>query len=145
MQKTVSMHFSVAFVLLTRTGSSASAGSQMVPGFMSRWTHLSSLVIRSRKWHLSCACKTSRSYREYLIALLSNHHQENEEPIWNVGFSCGEKWLDGNAPSTQESWRTQRSFEQKVMAQLPRLAEFEHRYLQGGSAGVRSVTQIGTM
>jgi hypothetical protein len=48
---------------LTRTGSSASAGSQIVPGFMPRSTHVSSPVIRSRKWHFSCTCRTSRSCR----------------------------------------------------------------------------------
>jgi hypothetical protein len=31
------------------------------------------------------------------------------------------------------------------MARLPRLAEFEHRYLQEGSAGTRAVTQTRTM
>jgi hypothetical protein len=31
------------------------------------------------------------------------------------------------------------------MAQVLRLAEFGHRVLQGGSAGTRSVTKIGTM
>jgi hypothetical protein len=86
--------------------------------------------------------KLSRSCREVVehppFILFSNrhhhhyHHQENEEPIWNVDFSCWEKWLDGDAPSTQESWGTQRSFEPKTKVQLPRLAEFEHQYLQEG-------------
>jgi hypothetical protein len=57
------MRCSHAIVLLARTGSSASAGSQIVLAFMSRYTHVSSPVIRSRKWHLFCACRTSRSRR----------------------------------------------------------------------------------
>jgi hypothetical protein len=46
---------------LTRTGSSASAEIQTVPVSMSRSTHVSSSAIKSRKWHLSCACRTLRS------------------------------------------------------------------------------------
>jgi hypothetical protein len=53
----------LAIVLLTRTGDSAPAGSQIVTGFMLWETHVSSRVIRSRKCHLSCACRTSRSCR----------------------------------------------------------------------------------
>jgi hypothetical protein len=55
------MCFSLTIVILTRTGSSSSADSQIVPGFMSRSIRISSPVIRSRKWHLLCAGKTSRS------------------------------------------------------------------------------------
>jgi hypothetical protein len=46
-QKMISMRFPLAIVLLTRTGSFASDGSRMVPGFMSRWIHVSSPGIRS--------------------------------------------------------------------------------------------------
>jgi hypothetical protein len=59
------MRFSFAIVLFTQTGSSASAGSQIVPGFMSRLTHVSSPVIWARKRHLSCACRMSRSCQEH--------------------------------------------------------------------------------
>jgi hypothetical protein len=57
--------FSFAIVVLTRPGSSASAGSQIVPGFMSRETHISSPVIRSRRWHLPCICRTSSTFQSF--------------------------------------------------------------------------------
>jgi hypothetical protein len=60
-KRTINMRFWLVIVLLTRTGSSASAGSRIVPSFMLKETDVSSPVIRSRKWHLSCACRTSRS------------------------------------------------------------------------------------
>jgi hypothetical protein len=78
------MRFSRAIVLLTRTGSSPSAESQVVPGFMWRQTHVSSSVIRSRKQHLSFACRTPRSCRAP-----SNHFALKSSPRkWGAHLKC---------------------------------------------------------
>jgi hypothetical protein len=59
------------------------------------------------------------------------------------GVSSGEMEMHRRRRNLQEL--SDPSSEPKAMVQLPRLAEFEHRYLQRGLAGARSVNQIGTM
>jgi hypothetical protein len=78
------MRFSLAIVLSTRTGSSASAGTKIIPGFMSRQTHVSSPIIRSRKWHLSCAFRTLRSYR----APLGRFALKSSSRKWGTHLKC---------------------------------------------------------
>jgi hypothetical protein len=53
----------------------------------------------------------------------------------NAGLVCIE-WLDRGAPSMQESRRTERLFEPKVMVQLSRLAEFKYQYFEEGVGGI---------